>query len=165
VKEIIKRLYLGSEDDVPKAQARGMSRLACCKDGIDSHRSLIGYTTMGAPKDQFYYAVKKGNVVGLNLIDSDNPEFIPKQVIDIALKFIKHEQDAGRTIFVHCNAGMSRSPSIVLMYLRAIGEMPWSYLRSQHVFKTIYPKYSPGTGMRTYSRTHWDELEKFFQGK
>ena len=165
LEEIITGLYLGSDRDVPQAKMREYSRLACCKDGPDSHRSMLGYTTLGAPKDNFYYAVKKGNVVALNLIDVDDPAYIPDAVIDMGLKFIDHELKAGRKILVHCNAGHSRSPSIVLAYLHAIGELPQRLSRAEHVFKTLYPPYDPGKGMRARIRARWDSLPTFFKRK
>jgi hypothetical protein len=163
VKEIIRNLWLGDDNDVDEAKKRDYSRLCCCKDGIDSHRSLIGYTTLGAPKDNYYYAAKKGNVLALNLIDSPDPDMIPDVVIDAGLKFLKSEMDADRKVFVHCNAGHSRSPSIVLMFLRAIGELPQGFTRAEQIFKTLYPKYDPGKGMRTHARTRWKSLATFFK--
>jgi hypothetical protein len=83
----------------------------------------------------------------------------------MGLKFIDHELKAGRKILVHCNAGQSRSPSIVLAYLHAIGELPQRLSRAEHVFKTLYPPYDPGKGMRARIRARWDSLPTFFKRK
>ena len=48
MEEILRGLYLGDDNDVAKAKERGYARLCCCKDGIDSHRSMLGYTELGA---------------------------------------------------------------------------------------------------------------------
>lgn len=162
MEEIIKGLYLGSDDDVAKAKERGYARLCCCKDGIDSHRSMLGYTGLGAPKGKDYLFARKDDVLALNLIDSPDPEFIPDEVIDEGLKFIKEMQDKRRILLVHCNAGMSRSASIVLAYLHSVGEMPQGFVGAERMFRTIYRKYSPGVGMRSHIRTRWSELPKFF---
>jgi hypothetical protein len=158
MQEIIKQLYLGSDDDVAKAKERGMSRLAACKDGIDSHRSMLEYESRGAPKGKEYLSAQRGNVMALNLIDADDPEMIPDAAIDAGLKFIKEQMDAGKTVFVHCNAGRSRSPSIVMMYLRSIGELSQSFVRSEHVFRTLYSDYDPSAGMRSHARARWKSL-------
>ena len=162
MEEIIRGLYLGSDDDVAKAKERGYARLCCCKDGIDSHRSMLGYTELGAPKGKDYLFARKGDVLALNLIDSPDPEFIPDAVIDEGLRFIKEMQDEHRILLVHCNAGHSRSASIVLAYLHAVGEMPQGFIGAERMFRTIYSKYSPGTGMRSHIRTRWRELPQFF---
>ena len=144
MEEIIRGLYVGSDKDVAKAEERGYARLACCKDGPDSHRSMLGYTTLGAPKGKNYLSVRKGDVMALNLIDVDDPTMIPDEVIDLGINFIEDMQSAGRKMLVHCNAGHSRSTTITFMYLRAVGEMPDSFLAAEKKFRYIYPPYDPG---------------------
>jgi hypothetical protein len=161
--KIIDGLYLGDEEGLSEAERRGYSVLAACKDGSpDCHRAVLGYTGLGAPKDKNYYFVQRGDHMALNLIDSEDPAFIPDEVIDAGLNFLKQERDAGKKIFVHCIAGHSRSTSIMLMFLRAIGEMPERFLRAEHKFRTLYPEYDPGKGMRAHTRRRWDELLTFF---
>jgi hypothetical protein len=163
VEEIIRGLYEGSDKDVAKAKERGYARLCVCKDGIDSHRSMLGYDTMGAPKGKDYLMVRKGDVMALNVIDVDDPDMIPDEALDFGLDFIKEMQDKGRKLLVHCNAGHSRSTTVMLMYLRATGEMPDSFLAAERKFKTLYPPYDPGKGMRAHARRRWQELPTFFK--
>jgi hypothetical protein len=162
VEEIIKGLYLGSDEDVAEAKRRGYARLCCCKDGIDSHRSMLEYEGRSAPDGKDYYFARKGDVMALNLIDVEDPDMIPDKVIDAGLKFIKEMQDKGRILLVHCNAGMSRSPSIVLMYLHAVGEMPQGFIGAERQFRHMYDKYDPGVGMRSHARERWKSLPQFF---
>jgi len=163
MENLIRGLYVGSDKDVQKAKDRDYARLACCKDGPDSHRSMLGYTTQGAPKGENYFFVRKGDVMALNLIDVDDPTMIPFEVLDAGLRFIKAMQDKGKTILIHCNAGHSRSATITLMYLRAIGEMPDGFILSERKMRTIYPPYDPGVGMRAHARERWSTLPQFFQ--
>jgi hypothetical protein len=162
VEEIIKGLWLGSDEDVPKAKERGWARLCACKDGIDSHRSMLEYETRGAPDGKDYYFARKGDVLALNLIDSEDPEMIPDKVIDAGLKFIKEMQDKHRILLVHCNAGHSRSPIITLMYLHAVGELPQNYITASKRFKYLYDKFDPGVGMESHARERWKALPQFF---
>lgn len=164
MEQIIKGLWLGSDDDVAEAKRRGYARLCCCKEGPDSHRSMLGYTTLGAPKGPEYLSARRGDVMALNLIDVDNPDLIPDAVLDAGLRFIKEMQDKGKKILVHCNAGMSRGPTTTMMYLRAVGELPYGFVRAQKVFRTLYDKYDPGIAMEAHSRTRWEELPNFFRG-
>ena len=163
ITKIIDGLYLGDKEGLPEAERRGYSVLAACKDGSpDCHRAVLGYTELGAPKDQNYYFIQRGDHMALNLIDSDNPDFIPDEVIDAGLDFLKEQRNAGKKIFIHCIAGHSRSPSIMLMFLRAIGEMPERFLRAEHKFSALYPEYDPGKGMRAHARARWDKLPTYF---
>jgi hypothetical protein len=162
--EVIDRLYVGDEEAVPQAEKRGMSILAACKDGSsDCHRAVLKYSSLAAPRDKDYYFVQRGDKMALNLIDSENPAFVPDEVIDAGLRFLKREYDAGKKVFCHCVAGKSRSPSLMLAFLRTIGEMPHSFQVSEKVFRTLYPHYDPARGIRTHVRERWAELPTFFK--
>ena len=165
--EVIDRLYVGDEEAVPQAEKRGMSILAACKDGsIDCHRAVLGYTTLGAPKDRNYYSVQKDSKhMALNLIDTDDVSFIPDTVINAGLGFLKEQYAAGKKVFSHCVAGHSRGPTMAMMFMRTIGELPHGFQTSEKVFKTLYSPYSPGRGMREYARERWAELSTFFKEK
>ena len=83
LEEVIPRLWVGDREAVPIAEKRGYSILAACKDGSpDCHRAVLGYTTRGAPRNQDYYFVQRGNHMALNLIDVDDPNMIPREVVD-----------------------------------------------------------------------------------
>lgn len=160
---IIEGIYLGGDESVSKAKELGFARLACCKDGIDSHRSMLGYTSLGAPKNKSYLVARDGNVMALNLIDVNDPTMIPDECIDAGLHFIKEMQGKGIKLLVHCNAGHSRSPSIVLSYLRAADGMPDSFVAAEKRFRAIYRNYDPGVGMRSHVRERWKSLPDFFE--
>ena len=161
--EIIKNLWVGNDQDTPEAQKRGYAICSCPKEGPSGHRSMLGYTTLGAPKGKDYYFVERGNHIALNLIDVDDPNFIPEQAINAALKFIKKHFDNGEKILIHCNRGHSRGPTVALMFMRSIGEMPHNFVQSLRVFKTLYPEFDPGQGMKQYARSHWASLETTWQ--
>ena|ERR1035441_2128210 len=156
--EIIKNLWLGSDKDNEAAASKGWPILVAAKAGPWGHASALGYTSKGAPKDHTYYFVDKGTVRHLNLIDPDSPQLIPKQVINAGLEFIKKYQEEDVPMLAHCNHGKSRSPSLVLAYLRTIGEMPNGFLQSEKKFKTIYEPYDPGQGIKAFIQFNWRNL-------
>jgi len=163
MEEIIRGLYVGSDKDVEKAEARDYARLCMCKDGPDGHRAMLGYTTLGAPKGKDYLWKREGDKLAVNILDLDDPTMIPDACIDEGMKFIKEMQDRKRILLVHCNAGHSRSATTVLMYLRATGEMPDSFIAAERKFRSLYPPYDPGVGMRAHARTRWKDLPEFFK--
>ena len=166
LEEIISRLYVGDKEAVPTAEKRGYSILAACKDGSeDCHRAVLGYTSLGAPKDSHYYFYRTDQKhMALNLIDVDDPDMIPREAVDAGLRFIKERYDAGDKVLSHCIAGRTRGPTMMLMFLRTIGEMPDSFLGSERKFRALYQDYDPGKGMRAHARARWKELPKFFKG-
>ena len=133
-----------------------------CKDGPDSHRHFLDYHTLGAPKDKHYLWVRpEPDVMAVNILDLDDPEMIPDEAIDIGLNFIREMQEKHRILLCHCNSGHTRGPTTAFMYLRAVGEMPDSFLMAEKKYRVLYPKYDPGIGMRAHARTRWKDLPNF----
>jgi len=163
VQEIIKNLYVGGDQDVPRAKERGYSRLAACKDGPDGHRVMLGYKSLGAPQGNEYLFAQRGNWAALNLIDNDDPDMIPDAVLDAGLKFIHQQMLVGKKVLIHCNHGHSRGPTMALMYLRAIGELPQGFNRAVHIFRSLYPDYDVNSGMKSKAWERWKSLPKFFE--
>ena len=159
MQEIIKGLYVGSDDDVPEAEKRGYAILAACKDGPYGHRVMCGYTSLGAPKDKNYLFCRKGDEMALNLLDLEDPQMIPDAVLMAGISFIDEMMKAGKKILVHCNAGHSRGPTMAMLYLRTVGELDQPFNRARHIFHTLYPKLSQGHGMEVRARELWNSLK------
>lgn len=155
-------LYVGDDEDDAEARKKGFAILRCCKDGPHSHRQMLGYTTQGAPKGKDYLHVTRGMFMALNLIDVDDPTFIQEGAIFPGLDFIHRHLKVGDRVLVHCNAGHSRGPTVGLLFLRTVGELPHDFTTSEKVFRTLYPEYDPGRGLRTFARAHWNELKDNF---
>jgi len=154
--EIHSKVHVGGDTDYGRVKGRaGWSWLRCCKYGVDGHQKLLGYHTLAAPDGKSKYWVRKGNLLALNLLDLDDPNFISKDMIDVALLFIKERLEAGDNLAICCNGGRSRGPSIALLYLRSIGEMPHSFVWAEKIFRVLYPAYDPSAGIRQYVRMHW----------
>ena len=165
MEEVHPRLFVGDDKDYERVKDNsGWSFLRCCKEGPGGHRYVLKYHSLGAPKDAHYLWVRKGNLEALNLLDLEDPDFIPKQVIDEGLKFIKERMDAGDKVLVACNAGHSRGPTMALMYLREIGEYPERFRTAESKYRAFYPKYDPNSGMRAFARSHWQQLKDNFYG-
>ena len=164
--EIIKQLYVGDDASYEKTKGQsGWSWLRCCKEGPGGHRQTLHYESLGAPRGKNYLWVRKGNLLALNLIDVEDPQMIPDEVLDTGVAFIKERMDAGDRVLVACNAGMSRGPTIAMLFLRTIGELDQPFNRARHIFKTLYPKYSPGHGMLFHAMNRWDELKGLYATK
>ena len=158
MEQVIPHLYVGGDKDVPEAKKRGYARLTAAKDGIDGHREILGYTTRGAPKGPNYLFARKGDHAAMNLIDTDDPEFISEKMLLEGIAFAQEMFSKGKTILIHCNAGHSRGPTTAMMFMRSIGELPQPFNRAKKIFKTLYPPYDPGHGMEYMARKMWNEI-------
>ena len=154
------KLYIGDDNDFTKTEDKsGFSFVRCCKEGPGGHRALLGYKTVGAPKDSHYQYVIKGNILAINILDLDDPHFMPDDGIDHALEFIGKKLADGNNVLVACNQGHSRGPSVALLYLETIGEFRNDVFRNaEKVMKALYPKYDPGQGVEQYTKMKYAKL-------
>lgn len=156
--EIYPSLFVGSEADY-ESQVRAQPEwwvVHACKEPY--HRQLLGYAGRAAPKTHHEYLLaRRDKRLYLNLIDADDPDYIPKEIIDAALAFIDEGIRSGDRVLVHCNLGESRSPSIGLLYLaaRTTTISSNSLTDAEDDFRHIYPRYNPKNGMRGFLLRHW----------
>lgn len=94
--------------------------------------------------------VIKQNLIALNLSDSRDESTSELMIMaSTALRFIKENLDNDKNVLVHCNHGVSRSPSIALMYvLKNTGLLSnKTFAEIIETYKSIYPKYNPTNKM------------------
>jgi hypothetical protein len=161
MEEVYPRLWVGGDEDYHKVAKRdNWSILRACKYGPSGHRDILGYNTLAAPEGKHRLWVRKGNVLALNILDLDDPNFIDDEMIDTGLTFIKDELAKGKDVLVACNQGKSRGPSIVLAFMQSVGEFPYSFVWSERIFRTLYPNYDPAQGIRHYVRGRWSQKDE-----
>lgn len=160
MKEVYPKFFVGNASDYESevANSQDWSIVHACKEPY--HRQLLGYTGKGAPKDHpEYLMAERHNRLYLNLVDTHDPAYVAKPIIDGALKFIDKWLAVGSRVLVHCNQGESRGPSLGLLYLVARTDaLPRSTLEAAEAkFRQLYPSYLPKEGMRGFLRLHWNE--------
>lgn len=62
-------------------------------------------------------------------------------------KFIEEGRSKGNRIFVHCEHGMSRSPTIVTAYIMKNQHIGW--MKALHIVKVKHAKARPNQGFQT----------------
>jgi predicted protein tyrosine phosphatase len=158
--EIYPNLYIGNEYDYEyRVQHEpGWCIVHACKEPY--HRITLGYSQRAAPKNYPEYLIaRRGNRLILNLVDAPDPAYIPKEIIDAALDFIRIGLVAGNKVLVHCNEGCSRSAGIGLLYLAKYTDIlsTEDFFKAETVFRSIYPPYNPKSGIRGFLIGNWKE--------
>jgi hypothetical protein len=156
--QVYPRLYVGWHFayDLGIRHLDGWYVVHACKEPY--HRDAVGYETEDPPPDHPERLVaRRGHRLMLNLLDAADPIPMPREVFDAALAFIHEGLTAGCPVLVHCEAGMSRSPAIALLYLaRHTTALPTaSYEDAEERFTELYPDYSPGPAIRRFLIDHW----------
>jgi len=156
--EVYPNLHIGDESDARAVIGQeGWRIVHACKEPY--HRQALGYAGRGAPKDHPEYLIaKRDNRLILNLVDADDPAYIPKEIIDQALAFIHRALAEGQRALVHCNLGQSRSAAIGLLYLATFTDrLPTESLsEAEATYRQLYPPYNPGAGMRGFLLANWN---------
>ncbi len=158
MKQVYKNLWVGDDEDYEQVKSSPDWRIVrSAKDGLGGHRDTLGYTSQGAPRNEHYLFTERGNRLVLNMIDVDNPDFIPEELVNKAVSYIK-EQIEDHKVLVCCNKGISRAPSIALLYLYTEGKLPRPYPQAVRMFRKLYPKYDPSAGIHIFTRRKISEL-------
>lgn len=154
--EVHPNLFVGSQDDEAAIRGQvGWFVVHACKEPY--HRQALGYSTQGAPKQhpEYLLAERPGRLI-LNLVDVAQVAFVAPIIVDTALGAIDRHICEFK-VLVHCNQGLSRSPSIAFLYLLkhtdALGSQEFG--AALLAFRRLYPSYAPAQGMADYVRLNW----------
>lgn len=147
---------------------RGVAIVHSCKEPC--HRRVLGYSGRGAPEDDPEYLIaerKNPDALYLNLIDPDHADYIPREIMDTAVRWVLRMLREGRPVVIHCDQGKSRAPALALLVLLEKGRYPrpadraLGYAELEAAFKErVYPDFQPGRGVRDYLNLHWGRHAK-----
>lgn len=153
----MRNLFIGNQKDYDNniKYKTGWKIIHACKEPY--HRKAVKYTGRAIYKNHPEYLIAyRGHRLILNLIDIDDPKYIPKEIIDEALKFIK-DNIQSFPILLHCNKGESRSPSIGMLYMSMNNEISnASFGSAFQDFIKIYPEYKPANGIKQFLVSNWE---------
>ncbi len=158
--EVYPGVFVSHKGDCPLHGAQLAEHWAIVHAYPACHRKALGYATLLAPEGPEQHLARQGNHLLLNMIDTDQPEHYHKAaLIDPALAFMDEMRAQGTSILIHCEQGMSRSPSLALLYLATrLGALPTESLgAAERAFKARYPRYAPGYGIWAHLNQHWAE--------
>lgn len=158
--EVMPNLFVGDQSDEVRIRGQaGWFVIHACKEPY--HRQALGYSGQGAPKThpEYLIARREGRLI-LNLVDVPNVAFISPLIIDAAITAI-YENIGSAKILVHCNQGMSRSPTIALLYMAKHGNAFTgdTFEQARTKFLEIYPLYNPAKGVADYAALNWTKYK------
>lgn len=155
MEEIYTNLFIGSKYDCKNFD---LAVIHACKT---CHKNILGYKNKLSPdhKNYLIYQDNDQNLY-LNLVDMTS-ELLPQYtdpIMQIALEFIEsHIKE--KAVLIHCDQGMSRSPSIGLLYLALNKIIPSDdYISAKKEFEKRYPSFNPGNGITKYLQNNWKKL-------
>lgn len=149
------RILIGTEKDCSFHTLAGWAVIHACKHPC--HSNAIGYKGSLPNNHPNYLILEKANHLFLNMVDMEQ-ELLPRftnPIMQASIRFIdKFISD--HQVLIHCNQGLSRSPSIALIYLAKKGMIDNNNLNDAiKSFTKLYPGYRPANGILKYMLNNW----------
>ena len=126
---------------------------------MKGEHTAVGYTARALPSSHAEYLwAERGAHLIMNIVDAPVPIF-RTELFTKAIDWLDDLSTAG-AIVVHCNQGLSRAPTVALVYLaKARKALPnESYAAAREAFVKRAPTYAPGAGLVTFLTEHWAEI-------
>jgi len=154
--KIYERLYIGCDHECFDKKEEWVTVHACKSP---CHQRAVGYRGSLPSNHPNYLVLKKDNNLYLNMIDPPRPLFLIPLFTEF-LRFSRRYWTEGKNIFIHCNKGESRAPSLGLLFLaKEIGSISnKSFGKAKEEFIKIYPGYMPGSGIQIYLHNNWEKF-------
>ena len=111
--------------------------------------------------DPCYLICQKDTVMSVNWVDAAE-RFYDWKGIGLATfrKILDFIQSQTKKVYIFCDQGQSRSPSVALLYLakrlKVIRDENFDVAMQD--FLLLYPHYNPG-GIKDFIRHHWNEIQ------
>ncbi|MBD0777632.1 dual specificity protein phosphatase family protein [Maribacter sp. ANRC-HE7] len=156
MKEIDRNLYVGSLNDYKEFQNESdFSFVQACKEPC--HRKAVGYTGRSVAKTHPEYLLAyRPNRLILNMVDTPTGKYFDKILFDKSIEFIESNLNLNKKVLIHCNQGVSRSPSIGLLYMALKEKISnYSFITAKDDFSKIYPEYKP-SGIQEFLIENWN---------
>ena len=113
--------------------------------------------------DPCYVTCIQNNIISLNWVDGPAKyyDYEGKGVENFKaiLYFMRHALAHGRQILISCNKGVSRSPTIALLYMaKVLHSLPDDPQEARKEFTKIYKFYNPG-GIWQFVSENWKNID------
>jgi predicted protein tyrosine phosphatase len=157
MQQVHERLYVGDDTDC-RTGSGDWSVVHACKHPC--HRDAVGYTDAPSRSHRHYLSKQENGDLYLNMIDPEKPLFMEEMFEDFFSFAVSRWKEDGDRLFIHCNQGRSRSPSLALLLLASHSDAisGGSYTDAREQFGKLYPAYRPSRGIRVFLQNNWDEL-------
>lgn len=160
MREIDKNLFVGNLTDYENNQFNNdYYFVQACKEPC--HRKALGYKGRSADENhpEYLIAYRERKII-INMIDPPTGKYFENIMFESSLAFINENLEKGNKVLIHCNQGISRSPSIGLLYLATKGKIRnENFIVAEQDFKKLYPDYTP-SGIKEFLSLNWQNYFK-----
>lgn len=84
------------------------------------------------------------------MVDAESPVYFPDEMVNAGLEFITERFAEGDCVLCHCNMGLSRSPSMAMLWMHEHGFLDNEFRYALPQFRKLYPSFAPENGVFQY---------------
>jgi len=157
MEEIIRNLFIGDLED--NDLVRGKPGWAVIHAERNMHRRYVEKHRV-PPKDAILS--KDGTELFLAFEDAMKVDQVNTACVAPALEFTHRHLAGGKNVLIHCIAGVSRSPTIAMLYLLKYTDVlpRTNIFDAIFSFSEIYPLYNPNDGLFAYAARFLEEIKE-----
>jgi protein-tyrosine phosphatase len=121
------------------------------------HRSHVHEGMKLDAKSHCYLICEQPNLLSVNWVDATDPAYFNynNQGVTVCKRIMEFIDRHPHTL-IACDQGISRSPSIALLYIYRLTTLDYDH--SAEIFKKDYPSYNPGKGISSFLRDNWEAI-------
>jgi len=151
------RLYIGNETSCQQGTDE-LAVIHACK--TPCHQRAVGYRGSLPSIHENYLFLRRPFDLYLNIIDPPKPLFKIETFVQFLL-FASENYNRGSSLLIHCNQGVSRAPSLALLFLsKGLGAIPSdSFAAARTAFIPLYGGYRPGVGIQQFLDQNWASIQ------
>ncbi len=157
MEEVIPNLFIGDIADGELVKGRPDWAVIHAEKGM--HRAYVEKN--GLP---FQDAVLSpaGHELFLAFEDAMRMDQVNTRCISPALEFAHRQITGGKKLLIHCIAGVSRSPTIAMLYLLKYTDVlpRTNIFDAMFSFSELYPLYNPNDGLFAYAARFLEEIKE-----
>ncbi|MDD1668582.1 MAG: dual specificity protein phosphatase family protein [Methanomicrobiales archaeon] len=157
MEEVYRNLFIGDLDDNELIRGRPDWAVIHAEKEmhlkyVEKHRLIFQDAILSPDRTELFLAFEDAMKV-----DQVNTRCIPP-----ALDFAHRHLSDGRKVLIHCIAGVSRSPTIALLYLLKYTDVlpRTNIFDAIFSFSEIYPLYNPNDGLFAYAAKFLEEVKE-----
>ena len=93
----------------------------------------------------------------VNIIDESDPSYFKLEIFKDVITWL----NAREKVFIHCDYGQSRSPSLCMLYgSKVLKVLPKDFLDCIRVMKSIQPDFVTPSGITKFLKKNWNNFDQ-----
>lgn len=160
--EVAPRIFIAKEEEIADLTPSEYSLLSLAST---FHYQMHSWKKGENHKDDPCYVMcaHGSQILSINWVDGPSHLYDWQgkgvEVMQKILTWIEYQLDHNRQVIISCNQGVSRSPTIALLYMsKVLHLLPSnSFPKASSAFQKLYEEYNPG-GIAGFVNEHWHEI-------